>query len=195
MLARHCSNLIRCAKGATVIEFAVVLPVVLLFIMGIMEYNMIMYGMAVIEGATNIAARAGKTGYTASGESQQDYVYGIAQGLVSGLLDPTQLTISSKSYANFADIGQPEPCISPPSPPCPGTPGVNFVDVNHNGIWDSDQGAAGLGGSGDIVVYTLTYPWHITTPFLQNVIGNNGVFNLTASAVVKNEPYSIGTSR
>jgi Flp pilus assembly pilin Flp len=186
-------NIVRNAQGSTAVEYAMVLPILLLFIMGSLEYDLVMYGMTVLEGATTTAAREGKTGYTASGMSQQQYIYGVVQTRVSGLMNPANLTISSKSYANFAAIGQPEPCISPTLPPCPGTPGVNFVDVNHNGTWDQDQGAAGLGGAGDIVVYTVTYPWQIITPFLKNVIGTSGVFTLTSSAVVKNEPYSGST--
>ena len=195
MCRRGSHNILRADDGATVIEFAVVVPVLLFLVMGIVEYNLAMYATAVLEGATTAAAREGKTGYTAAGQSQQSYIYGIVQNRTSALFNPSLLSISSKSYAGFADIGQPEPCISPPTAPCPGTPGVNFVDVNHNGQWDADQGAAGLGGAGDIVVYTVTYPWTVVTPFLKNILGTNGVFTVTSSSVVKNEPYSTGASR
>jgi Flp pilus assembly protein TadG len=182
------------AEGATAVEYAIILPVVLLLIMGIVEYNTIMYAMSVLSGSTVAAAREGATGYQAAGSSsRQQYIYSLVQSHSAGLLDPNKLTISSKSYANFADIGQPEPCLKPAAGPCPGTPGVNFVDVNGNGTWDQDQGAAGLGASGDIVVYTVSYPWPIYTPLLKPFLGSSGIYTLKSSAVVKNEPYTVGT--
>jgi Flp pilus assembly protein TadG len=191
MLKRRIFSMIRDSDGATVIEYAIILPVLLLLIMGIIEYNTMMYASAVLEGSTIAAAREGATGYVAAGQpSRQAYIYSLVQQHSAGLLNPASLAISSKSYAAFNDIGQPEPCISPPTPPCPGTPGVNFVDVNGNGTWDQDQGAAGLGGAGDIVVYTVTYPWPIYTPILRPFLGTGGTFTLTSSSVVKNEPYS-----
>ena len=184
----------RSCLGATAVEYAMILPILLLFIVGIIEFNVIMYASAVLEGATAISARSGKTGYTASGVSQQTYIYNLAQTKVTGILDPSQLQISSKSYASFSAVGKPEPCITPISSPCPGTPGVNFVDVNHNGTWDSDQGAAGLGSAGDIVVYTISYPWHVMTPLMTPFFGTGGIITLASSAIVKNEPYNVGGS-
>jgi Flp pilus assembly pilin Flp len=194
MAEQRLRNILHDMQGAAVVEYAIVLPVLLLLICGIVEYDLVMYGEGILDGATTFAAREGKTGYAPSGESQQTYIYGIVQSRVSGFLNPNQLNISSKSYASFSGIGQPEPCIpATQSPPCnqPLVAGQTYVDVNHNGQWDSDEGAAGLGGANDIVVYTVTYPWHVTTPFLQSVLGVNGIFTLSASAVVKNEPYSV----
>ncbi len=200
-MSRHASKntvirqMLHASEGATAVEYALLLPVLLLMLLGIVEYNALMYASAVLEGATQIAAREGKTGYAQSGMTQQVYIYGIVKTRVTGLLDPNLLQISSKSYASLSAVGDPEPCISPSAPPCPGTVGVNFIDINHNGVWDADQGAAGLGGAGDIVLYTVTYPWSIMTPIMQNFMGTNGVFTLTSSSIVKNEPYNIGVSR
>jgi Flp pilus assembly protein TadG len=196
MFSQGAAGIVRRAEGATVVEYAIILPVLLMLIMGILEYNTLMYAMSVLDGSITTAAREGSTDYTAAGfSSRQAYVYSLVQTHSQGLLNPTNLTVSSKSYANFSDIGQPEPCISPPTPPCPGTPGVNFVDVNGNGVWDQDQGTSGVGGAGDIVVYTATYPWPIYTPILRPFLGSGGTYMLSASAVVKNEPFNSTSSR
>jgi hypothetical protein len=39
------------------------------------------------------------------------------------------------------------------------------------------------------VVYTVSYPWAVSTPIISNIIGSNGIFTITTHAVVKNEPY------
>lgn len=196
MFMRRVISLVRETRGATAIEYAFVLPVLLLLIMGIVEYNTIMYAMSVLDGSITAAAREGSTGYVAAGaSSRQSYIYSLVQAHSSGLLKGSNISISSKSYANFASIGQPEPCIAPAAGPCPGTPGVNFVDINGNGTWDQDQGTSGLGGAGDIVVYTVSYPWPIYTPILRPFLGSSGTFTISSSAVVKNEPYNTGATR
>ncbi len=198
MRKRWFGNIFRRSEGSTTVEYALILPVLLLFVMGILEYCMIMYASSVLDGATANAARLAKTGYNNTANSgycasptqtQSQYITCIMQGLVSGLMNPANLTISSKSYATFGDIGQPEPYtdVNHLGHYVVGDP---YTDVNGNGQWDADMGAAGLGGAGDIVVYTVSYPWPIMTPIMKNFIGTNGILTLSASAVVKNEPYN-----
>jgi len=175
-------------EGITSIEFALIAPVFLLMVMGIIEFSMIMFTSVVMESATNTTARLGKTGYIPAGSTRQQEIINNVDAKTAGLLDPAKITISTEVYSNFNNVGQPEPCISPATPPCPGTPGVNFVDINGNGKWDSDMGAAGLGNPGDVVVYTVSYPWSIVTPIVSAIIGST--FMITARTVVRNEPYS-----
>jgi hypothetical protein len=158
-----------------------------LMLSGIIEFSVIMFTQAVLESSTNVSARLGKTGYTAAGSSRSDQILASAQSRAKGFLDPKKFKITTEVYSSFGNIGKPEPCIKPTTPPCPGKPTVNFQDINGNGTWDSDMGAAGLGNAGDIVVYTLTYPWPLMTPLVSAVIGDT--YTITARTVVKNEPY------
>ncbi|HEU5048390.1 MAG TPA: TadE/TadG family type IV pilus assembly protein [Rickettsiales bacterium] len=189
-------------QGATAVEYAIVAPILLLLLLGTIEYGLVMYASAVLEGSTNAAARLAKTGYnntSTSGtcasptQTRQQYITCVIQTRVSGLLKANLLTVSSKSYSDYGNIGEPEPYtdINGVGHYVVGDP---YTDINGNGQWDSDMGAAGLGGPGDIVVYTASYPWPIFTPMIQQFFGNNGTYTITSSAVVKNEPYP-STSR
>lgn len=178
---------LRDESGIAALEFAMITPVLLLMLMGIIEFSMIMFTTAVMESATNITSRLGKTGYVAEGSTREQQILDSVAHRTAGLLDPEKITIDSKIYSDFSKIGQPEPCLDPTSSPCPGTSGVNFVDINGNGMWDADMGKAGLGEAGDVVVYTVSYPWPIMTPFIGSIIGNP--FTLTVRTVVRNEPY------
>ena len=180
----------RCERGVSAIEFALVAPVLLLIVTGIIEFSLIMFTASVLEGATTDTARLGKTGYVATGTTRQQEIINKVDASTAGLLDPTKITVTSEVYSAFSNVGQPEPCIKPTTPPCPGTPGVNFVDINGNGTWDQDMGAAGLGNPGDVVVYTVSYPWKIVTPIVSAIIGNT--FTITARTVIRNEPYNTG---
>ena len=179
-----------CDAGIAVIEFAFMAPVFLLLVMGIIEFSLIAFTSTVMESATTITSRLGKTGYTTTGITRQQEIINTINAKTAGLLDPSKITMNTEVYSNFSNVGQAEPCISPPTPPCSGTPGVNFVDVNGNGTWDSDMGAAGLGNAGDVVVYTVSYPWKIMTPLISAIIGST--YTITARTVVRNEPFSTG---
>lgn len=205
-------KLLRCCRGATLVEYAIVAPILMLLLMGTLEFNLVMYASAVLEGATNFAARLAKTGYTNSSttspcssqtgtaQNQQQFIQFIAEQHVGGLMNPCNLTASSKTYSQFGYVDEAEPYCVPSTGICYGygssngngpgyVPGDTYTDINGNGQWDSDIGVAGLGGPGDIVVYTLSYPWPIMTPWMRPFFGNQSTITLTASAVVKNEPY------
>lgn len=185
---RFCSH----KSGATIIEFAVVAPVLFLLLTGILEFTLIFLTAAILEGATNFSARVGKTGYYDASQagSREQYIRSRVHELSGGYLSTRILNIEMLSYDNFENIGQPEPCILPPKPPCPGQPGVNFIDVNGNGQWDTDMGKSGPGVRGEVVFYRVTYPWQLFTPLVSNLIsGGTGILNITTVAAVKNERF------
>ena len=156
-------------------------------VMGIVEMSLIMFVTTVMESATNITSRIGKTGYDPANLTRQQEIINTVDARTAAILDPSKITVSTEVYSDFNNIGQPEPCISPTTPPCPGTAGVNFVDINGNGQWDSDMGTAGLGNAGDVVVYKISYPWPVTTPLISAIIGST--YTITARSVVRNEPF------
>ncbi len=186
---RKPKSILRNNEGAAIIEFAIVGPALFLLIVGFIELGIIFFINCALEGATNIGSRIGKTGFTTGNTDRETYIRNQVNFLSGGFLTPANLNISILSYNSFANIGQPEPCISPPTAPCSGTPGVNFVDVNGNGVFDMDQGATNAGGAGAVVLYTVSYPWHLFTPMMSTLIGNGGIYNITSVAAVRNEQF------
>ncbi|MBY0407347.1 MAG: pilus assembly protein, partial [Rickettsiales bacterium] len=158
-----------------------------LILAGIIELGLILFTQSALEGATNVGARIGKTGFTTNGLPREQYIRNEIMRLTGGFLNPANLTISILSYNSFNTVGQPEPCISPPTAPCPGAAGVNFVDVNGNGTFDQDQGRSSAGGSGAVVLYRATYAWRLFTPVMAQAIGTGGIYTITAVAAVRNE--------
>jgi len=179
----------RCQDGAAAVEFALIAPVLLLFTIGIIEMSFLMLTQNMMESATFAAARTGKTGFTEAGESREQSIRDALEDLAGTVMDVNQISIDSKTYNEFGDVGKPEPFIDANAN---GTrdSGENFTDINGNGTYDTDMGSSGLGGAGEVVVYTVSYPWHLTTPLLSLIFGQNGIVNLTARTVVKNEPFS-----
>lgn len=124
----------------------------------------------------------------AANETREQTILATVTRLAGFIMDPGRIVMTSTTYHSFGSIGAGELFID-----ADGNgqwdSGENFTDVNGNGQYDSSLGEAGYGDSGDIVVYTISYPWPVTTPVLGEVMGTDGVLTLTSRIVVKNEPY------
>lgn len=150
-------------RGVTAVEFALIAPVFIMLMIGITEISLIMLSEHLLENAVYNASRTAKTGYVESGKTQLDTVMDVLHARLSGLaplLDPAKLTVTTVSYGDLSDIGQPE------------------------------QGSEGLGTASQVVVHTITYPWQTFTPLMGGIIGDqNGIIRLSSRIVVRNEPY------
>lgn len=185
-------NMLRNTEGAAALEFAMVVPVFLLVMFGIIEFSVIMFTKSVMEGATSVTSRLGKTGYTEAGQTREEMLIALLEEQIGGILDPEKIEIESLVYENFSDIAQPEPLITDVNGngDYDAADGDTYQDINGNGAWDADLGEAGLGKAGDIVVYKVHYPWSVKTPVMSTFLADdNGNYPLDVSVVVRNEPY------
>lgn len=183
---------LRCNSGVTAVEFALISPIFLLLIFGIVEFSLIMFTSAVMESATTNSARTGKTGFVQVGISRQQLIVNSINDRTAGLLDPTKITINTKVYSGFDKVGDAEPYTDTNGNGMYSS-GEPFSDVNSNGVWDADMGSAGLGNANDIVLYEVSYPWLIMTPIISTLLGTT--YNITVRSVVKNEPYNVPVVR
>jgi len=179
----------RAREGTSALEFAFAAPVALLSIAGIVELAMMMFVTSLVEGGLREAARFGITGFTPASVSREEQILQILDDHAIGLVDFATATVTYIVYPGFADVGQPEPYVD--DSPANGAydAGESYQDVNGNGQWDSDMGAAGLGGPGDVVLYTVNYEWQALTPLVEPFVGTGGVLNMSASVAVRNEPW------
>lgn len=174
--------------GVTAIEFALIAPVLSFMIMGMVELSLIMFAQSVMDSAVLTASRLGKTGYEeGSGVTREETIMNALNARAGALLNVANVSISQLSYAQFDQIGDPEPFTDTNGNGIRDE-GENYTDVNTNGQYDDDMGAESAGGAGEVVVYTVTYPWPIFTPLLSGFFSGGGV-TLTSRTVVLNEPY------
>lgn len=182
------ARLWRHEEGISALDFALVAPVLLLFMSGVIEVALVMFAQHVLEGATFSASRLGKTGATEAGLTREQSIVAALQQRAAGVLDISRVVITSVAYDQFGQIGQPEPFIDT-NYNGKWDSGENYTDVNHNGQHDEDMGTAGSGNTKQVVVYTVTYPWPIFTPMIGPLMGINGAIDLVARTVVENEPF------
>ena len=180
-------RIIKNHKGVTAVEFALLAPIVLLFIFATIEISWLMLSASILENSVRMASRAGITGYVPSGMTRDEFIRQQIDGNLI-ILDPAKIQFDTLIYDSYANIGQPEPFIDQNANSSYDL-GEPYTDINGNAKWDDDMGTAGKGGAGAIMVYKVTYPYKILTPIVSQFFANNGNFDLHSNMVVRNEPF------
>ena len=175
-------------SGATLAEFALIMPVITLLFLGIFELGAIMLTNSLMEGAMREASRYGITGRNDATVSREAFIRQIVDEQTLGFVDMDQATFDTLVYPDFGSVGEGEPYIDG-NGDGDYDAGETYTDENGNGAWDADIGEAGAGQADDVVLYRVTYDWPIMTPVLSSLIGDEGSFPLVASVAVRNEPY------
>lgn len=184
-------RLARDERGATLPEFAIVLPTFLMLLFGIFDIGQTIYAQAVLQGAIQ---DAGRDAGLESGPNQlaiiDKYIKAQTGPIVFG--NP-EYTLKRVNYRSFNDIGRPE----------------DFEDKNHNdsydddecfwdenntGQWEDDIGKNGVGGAKDVAVYTATVEYDRVFP-LWKLIGLSEKNTITASTALRNQPYGPQAAR
>jgi len=181
--------------GATLIEFALVCPVMLLMMMGLGDLLYQAYAQSILNGSVQKAARDSAIEGGASNAATIDgHVINMIAPLINNLTNNCASTRSTgtwcstrKNYDNFSEVA-PEPYTDTNNNGVR-NPGECYTDTNGNGAWDADPGLNGQGGANAVTLYTMT----VTYPRLFPVAGLMKVSpmqTITASTLLKNQPYA-----
>jgi len=170
-------------RGSISLELALVLPVLLLLTAGVIEAGLMLMTDATLELAVRTAARYGITG--AGGATRDEKIRSKITEMMNRWKGRNgTLVVEFKAYPSFDNVGKPEPFVDANDNKVY-DPGEIYTDVNKNGQWDPDMGAATAGGAGDIVIYRV----HLERPGFTGVLALAGINTLTFSrqVAVENE--------
>jgi Flp pilus assembly pilin Flp len=214
----------RQSEGATIIEFALIFPIVLMITFGIMEISLCMASLVTLEGGLKEASRYGITSQSTAppdmnlvptafkvGNDNRLMTIGYILNINTlDLIDLNTATVNNKVYSSFSAVKDGEPFTDLNSngtydgPGSPGVPagGEPYSDMNCNGSRDgAGASGTGVGAAGNIVVYTVNYNWKILTPIIGQWLGKPDpqspgryMIPMGASIVVKNEPQLSGST-
>lgn len=174
-------------EGATIVEFALVVPMFLLLLLGIMDVGQMVYGKSVLTGAVHRAARLSSLETRDIGEADSSVLEAVRP-----VLPGVKITSSRTSYYDFNDVGRPEKWNDKNgNSRCDNN--ETYTDENRNGQWDTDVGRKGNEGSAnDVVVYRVEAEFQpvFKVPFMPALWSKR---KLTATAVTKNQPFGVQT--
>lgn len=175
-------------RGSSLVEFGLAAPLVVLMIIGTVEFGMILFVSTLMESALRDAARFGITGQVPEGGTRLEQIIAIVEKRTIGLVDMTDAKIEVKIYPTFGDVGRGESFVDGNGNGAYDA-GETFTDENGNGAHDADIGEDGAGDAGAIVAYRMEYAWPLRTPMAGLLIGEDGKFVLRSAVAVRNEPY------
>lgn len=185
--------LLRDTAGVTIVEFAIVAPVLLTLIFGVLDLGHGLYMQSVLQGAVQDAGRdagleSGRTTQATIDESVRTSV----QAVMPFIADE-DIGIKRSNYATFSDVGVPEDFDDTNDN---GAYDITecFTDQNGNGRWDNDAGADGLGGADDVVYYEVTVGYDRLFP-LWSMIGLTQRATAQATTVMRNQPFGEQAAR
>jgi len=186
MARQFLQRLGRDETGATLIEFAIVAPVLILMVMGIFDMAHSQYTSALMNGAMQKAGRdlTLQTGSVTQGAIDASVIDQIRSVV------PASATIElvKLSHTEFEDIGEEEEYTDDNGD---GVCNNNepFIDYNNNGQWDSNRGETGIGGAKDAVLYTVNVSYDRLFP-MDGLAGLPEKVELSASTVLRNQPFA-----
>lgn len=176
----------RDTRGATLIEFGFVAPLLCLTVMGIFELGYQMYVSSVVDGALHQAARTATVGSVTGEEIDTQVRDQLAAFSQHG---EAVVTTTQRSYSEFSDVRKPEKITGDTEPLLEYNEGDCFEDANGNGEYDLDRGRGGLGQAEDIVDYevSITYPRMFP---MAGLLGWTETATVTHSTVLRNQPFA-----
>ena len=174
----------RDSKGATIVEFALILPVMCMMLLGTLDLGYRAYVASVVQGALHDAARMATVGGVTTAQVQT-----MVQNKLRAFSRNATITTTTRSYDDYLAVKVPETITSDTAPLGVYNQGDCFTDSNGNGTWDADRGRGGNGGAEDVVYFevTMTYP-HIVP--VGKLFGWSGNVTTTQNTVLRNQPFA-----
>lgn len=182
--ARTLRSLRRDARGATIVEFALILPVLCTLLLGVLDLGYRSYVTSIVQGALHEAARMATVGGVPITTIETH-----VQNRLQRFSNNATINVTTRSYADFTGVGIPETITSDTAPIGTYNSGDCYEDYNGNGHYDLDRGRSGLGGAEDVVYFevTMTYP-HIVP--LGRFLGWSNNVTITQNTLLRNQPYA-----
>ncbi|MDT9599266.1 TadE/TadG family type IV pilus assembly protein [Sphingosinicella rhizophila] len=171
-------------RGATLVEFAFVAPVLLLTLFGLLDLGYQSYTQSILQGALHEAARMATVGDKTGAQ-----IDAVVVDRLNDVVHGAAPVIEKKSYREFSDVKIAEKITTDTAPLGQYNIGDCFKDANGNGSYDTDRGKGGLGNSEDIVRYEVTLTFPRLFPF-PKIIGLSPTETVRGVTVLRNQPFA-----
>jgi Flp pilus assembly protein TadG len=192
VITRLLDRLRREERGATVIEFALVAPALMLVIIGLFDLTYRLYATAILNGEVQKVARDATLQMNAStsGQAALDQRVKDAFRKVNGAVTNGDFEITRRNFTNFTNAARME-ATTGPGGQC--APGFTYADINNSNSWD-DGALEGQGGANDVTVYTVKVTYRSVFPF-NAIFGGAVNQTITATTILRNQPYTAQGAR
>lgn len=186
---RHAWRLARDSRGATIVEFAFVAPVLVLFLMFLFDTGYYLYVKAILTGEVQVAGRG--SGLETATQANRDLLDQRVETAIKRIVSGATVRPERMSFRNYARAQ---------------STGEEFVDTNKDGICNNEEtfyddpsgtagqfdanlpGVMGQGGAKDVVIYTVTVEYDRLFP-MASLLGWNNQVTMKSSTILRNQPF------
>ncbi|GGD51868.1 pilus assembly protein [Erythrobacter arachoides] len=179
-------NLRRDESGATIAEFALILPALAMTLLALFDFSYNYYAETMIEGAVQKAARDSTIEIHAGNYDALDERVTRA---VQRIVYDADMQFTRTAYANFSDVGRPEDYTDLNTDGLCNN-GEPFEDANHNRQWDEDRGSDSTGGARDAVMYEVVASYDRPFP-IPGLVGLDPEVKVVARTILRNQPFGL----
>jgi Flp pilus assembly protein TadG len=180
--------LVRDRRGSTIIEFAIIAPVMGLLLLGAFDTAHSLYMRSVLQGIVQKVARDSAL-ESGTDTDQQTLLDDKVRASVRAIANNATVTITRRFYRTFSDAAAAQAeAFTDTNHDGTCDQGEPYQDENLNNVWDSDGGDAGQGTAKDRTVYTVSLSYPRFFP-LYKVIGGSNTTRISAATVLENQPY------
>lgn len=172
-------------RGATIVEFAIILMPMCTLMMGVLDIGYQIYATATLQGVVQAVGRqAALEGSTLSGVNAE-----VRENL-SSITTADKVEITATSLRNFSSKGKSERLTKDVNGNNLADVGDCWLDEQENNIFDSRMtGNAGIGGAEDAVSYSVSMTYSRLTP-IGAWLGFGNTVTITRSSLLRTEPYA-----
>ena len=184
MTALRLRRLGRDESGATIVEFAMILPALCVLVLGIFELGYRAYAASVLQGALHEAARMATVGGVTMNQ-----IDARVRTRLSNFANHGTVTTRTTSYYDFSGVRRAEKLLIDTDPVGTYNQGDCWEDTNSNNSWDADRGSSGMGGADDIVRYEVSLAVPNIVP-IDRFLGWANSNTISGETVLRNQPYA-----
>ncbi len=175
-------------NGTTVIEFAMVAPVMCLLLLGAFDISHTLYTRTIMQGVVQKTARDAtiETGNAAATEASLDTK---VRTQLSAMYNGATINITRRFYRTFSEAAAARAeayTDTNRNGRCDNN--EPYEDANRNSNWDADGGNAGQGGAKDATLYTVEMSYPKMLPIM-GYLGGSGIGKVKAQTILRNQPY------
>lgn len=184
------NRLITDRTGATIVEFAFVVPLFVAFVMFLFDGGYYIYARAVLSGEVNAAGRASTL--ESATDANRLALDTAVTNQVQRLLPNAQLQFQRTAFTDYRSAQARVEPFNDGNANDVCDEGETFVDLNGNGQHDQDGGRNGRGGARDVVVYTVTASYDRVFP-VKGLLGLDQKVAIEATTLLRNQPFDAQT--
>ncbi|PLK25076.1 dihydrolipoamide acetyltransferase [Porphyrobacter sp. TH134] len=188
LLRRLCGD----SSGVTLVEFAIVGPVLVVMIIGLFDMAHSQYTSSVLQGALQ---KAGRDLTIQSRRANTATIDDFLSSQVRAVMpNNATITMTPQSFYDFSDVNKAEQLTRDTNNNGNCDAGDTYIDANNNNGWDAKGGKAGIGGARDVILYTATVTYPRLFP-MAGLIGLPSNVTLRGSTVLRTQPFDVQTGR